>query len=193
MIKRWQQFNEELKPWTYRDAGYKLKRMGHGERAKKLFSHAEEMTVKKAQQKYGIDTFEFENSVVAKFAGFDFGMSWETYFDNDEQHMSVPVFFQFPEEWDGDTIFSPISFEYEVDEDKLTIYGMNEEAMEDLYGKATLKFKYRKDAMKVINTLKRLDLKSEITWEHTQDEFERFQATYQKLLSKIKINEIYVS
>ena len=78
MIKRWQQFNEELKPWTYRDAGYKLKRMGHGERAKKLFSHAEETTVKKAQEKYGIDTCELENGVVAKFAGFDFGMSWDT-------------------------------------------------------------------------------------------------------------------
>jgi hypothetical protein len=193
MIKGWKKFNEELETQTYREAGYKLDRLGHEKRAKNLFSHAEAMIVKKSKEKYGIDTCEFENGVVANFAGFDFGMGWECYFDNDEQHLSIPVFFQFPEEWDGDTIFSPISFEYDVDEDKLTFFGMSEEAMVDLYGKDTLKFKSRKDAMKVINTLKRLDLKAEITWKHNQDEFERFQDTYKKLLSKIRINELFVS
>lgn len=193
MIKGWKKFNEELKISTYRNAAYKLDRLGHKKRAKDLNSHAEEMIVRQSKEEYGIDTCEFENGVVARFAGFDFGMGWECYFDNDEQHLSIPVFFKFPEEWDGSTIFSPISFEYDVDEDKLTFFGMSEEAMVDLYGKDTLKFKSRKDAMKVINTLKRLDLKAEITWKHNQDEFERFQATYQKLLSKIKINEIYVS
>jgi hypothetical protein len=66
MIKRWQQFNEELKPWTYRDAGYKLQRMGHKDRAKKLFSHAEDMIVRNSE-KYGIGEVEFQNGVKAKF------------------------------------------------------------------------------------------------------------------------------
>jgi|LakMenEpi03Aug12_release.lakeMendotaPanAssembly.Ray.scaffolds.fasta_scaffold132235_2 hypothetical protein len=191
MIKRWQQFNEELKTWTYRDAAYKLQRMGHKDRSKRLFSHAEDMIVRNSE-KYGIGEVEFQNGVKAKFAGFDFGMSWDTYLDNDYQHLTIPLFFQFPEEWDGDTIFCPISFEYNIDEDKLELYAYGEEAMEDLYGVKILKFKHRKDVMKIISVLKNLDLKSEFTWDYSEEEFERYQSDYRKLISKLKVNELYV-
>lgn len=191
MIKRWKQFNEELNLGTYRSASSKLRKMGHGERAKKLFSHSEDMIVRDSE-KYGIGEVEFQNGVKAKFAGFDFGMSWDTYLDNDYQHLTIPLFFQFPEEWDGDTIFCPISFEYDINEDKVELYGYSEEAMEELYDLKLLKFKNRKDVMKVISVLKNIDLKSEFTWEYSEEEFERYQSDYKKLISRLKVNELYV-
>jgi hypothetical protein len=191
MIKRWQQFNEELKVGTYRSASSKLKRIGHGERAKKLFSHSEDMIVRESE-KYGIGEVEFQNGVKAKFAGFDFGMSWDTYLDNDYENLTLPLFFQFPEDYDGDTIFCPISFEYDTNEDKVELYGYSEEAMEELYDLKLLKFKNRKDVMKVISVLKNIDLKSEFTWEYSEEEFERYQSDYRKLISKLKVNELYV-
>ena len=64
--------------------------------------------------------------------------------------------------------------------------------MEDLYGVKILKFKNRKDVMKVISVLKNIDLKSEFTWDYSEEEFERYQSDYRKLISKIKVNELYV-
>lgn len=40
MIKGFQQFNEELKWSTYRDAQSKLRKLGHKERADKLLKHS---------------------------------------------------------------------------------------------------------------------------------------------------------
>lgn len=190
MIKKWQQFNEELRTSTYRSAGEKLKKMGHKERGERLLVHAEDMIVRRAE-KYGIGEVEFQNGVVAKFAGFDFGMSWDIYLDNQYGHLSVPLFFKFPDKFDGCDIFSPISFEYDLESDVLGLYAYGEEALQDLYKVDILKFKHRKDVMKIISVLKNLDLKSEFTWDYSEEEFERYQSDFKKLLSKIKVNELY--
>lgn len=191
MIKGWQKFNEELKTRTYRDAARKLKKMGHKDRAKRLFSHSEDMTIRDSEKEYGISEVELQNGVKAKFGGFDFGMSWDCYLDNDHKYISLPLFFQFPDEYEESSIFCPLSFEYDIEDDKLELYSHSEEAIEELYHTKILKFKNRKDAMKIISVLKNLDLKSEFTWDYEEDEFESFQSDYKKLISKLKVNELY--
>lgn len=189
MIKGWQQFNEELGPETYRSAGYKLKRMGHGERAKKLFSHSEDMIVRESE-KYGVGEVEFQNGVKAQFAGFDFGITWDVYSDNG--NINIPLFFKFPDEWDGGSIFCPVELYYEMDSDKLNIIPFDEDAMSQLYGVKFLKFKNRKDAVKIISVLKNLNLKDEMKFDYTEEEFRNFEADFKKVVSKIRVNELYV-
>ena len=46
--------------------------------------------------------------------------------------------------------------------------------------------------MRIISVLKSLDLKSEFTWEYSEEEFERYQSDYKKLISRLKVNELYV-
>lgn len=145
------------------------------------------------KKKYGIESCKFENGVVAEFAGFDFSMSWDTYFDSDGECLVIPVFFKFPDTWDDNTIHCAISFEYSFEDEKVHIWSVDEESMMELYGKEFLKFGSRKDAMSIVNALKKLDLKSEITRNYTQEKFENYQDAYKLLLSKIKINEIFVS
>ena len=64
--------------------------------------------------------------------------------------------------------------------------------MEELYDLKLLKFKNRKDVMRIISVLKNIDLKSEFTWEYSEEEFERYQSDYKKLISRLKVNELYV-
>ena len=48
MIKNWEKFNEELNHGTYTNAAFKLKKLGHKERAEELRQHAENMMSKTA-------------------------------------------------------------------------------------------------------------------------------------------------
>jgi len=190
MIKKWTQFNEELNQLTYKNAANKLKKMGHKQRGSSLHSHSEDMLVRESE-KYGIGEIEFQNDVKAKFAGFDFDMSLDVYIDNEYKYFALPLYFQFPDEWDGDTIFYPVSFEYDIDDDRFILFAYSEEALEDLYKSTVLKFKNRKDVMRIISVLKKLDLHEEIGQKCSEEEFEKYKSDYNKMISKIKINNLY--
>jgi len=191
MIKNWKMFNEELSPGVYRSASYKLDRMGHKNRSKALIKHSEDMLAREAKEKWGIGEVEFEGGVIAEFTGFGFAETWDLWVDNEREFIGAHLFFKFPIEWDGSNIYN-ITFALTDDKSGFEMLSYDEEAFEESYGKKVLKFGNRRDAVKIINTLKNADLSKEITnRNYTEEEFNHFVEDFNNLLSKIRINEIY--
>lgn len=191
MIKNWEKFNEELNYGTYTNAAFKLKKFGHKERADKLRQHAENMMSKTAKEKWNIDKLQFEGGVVGEFSGFGLPESWDMYWDNEQDFISIVFYVKLDKKFDDSNIYS-IVISYDKDEDIVHYFSYDEEAFEEAYGKKVLKFGNRKDALKVINAIKKIDF-FDVYDENPVEEIEEYKKDFDKLISKISINELYVT
>lgn len=112
------------------------------------------------------------------------------YWDNEQDFISIVFYVKLDKKFDDSNIYS-IVISYDKDEDIVHYSSYDEEAFDETYGKV-LKFGNRKDALKVINTIKKIDF-FDVYDEKPVEEIEEYKKDFDKLISKISINELYVT
>lgn len=196
MISNWKKFNE-LKSSTYRNASDKLNKMGHKKRAQDLKSHAEDMMVVNSRNKYGIDecSFLLNNGEVikGKFAGFDFGQSYDM-FSDDGSFLSIPLYFFFGDKLCryGSRIYNVFTIGYEVEKSRIYVDSYDEDIIQEVFGQSSLYFSNRKDANKIITVLRSIDIDNEFSRFNVIDEFViEFKRVYGEMLKNLSTNQLF--
>jgi hypothetical protein len=187
MIKSWNQFNEDVNPWTYIIASGKLKAKGHQRRTTSLTDFAEKKLLEESIRKFGIGEVEFKGNIFAHFIKFSFEEAWDSFFSNDSEYLNIGLCFFYPEiVYNGSKLFF-LSIEYDVEADKMATYSWSEAGLQHKFGKNKLSVLHKADADKIWMALVNSDWKSEINYDwidYTEEKGKLFQEAFDKLISK---------